>query len=122
MTVAAQRASGGPAPKAVPEGHVRLLIDGREVDAPKGELVIRTCERLGNDIGGCNRPIRTIEANASRDPECQHRAGERLRGEYPVTPRRQHHPPTPCPIPTTLSNERIYGSRSRRDPTRAERV
>lgn len=32
----------------VPDGYVRLTIDGREVDAPpKGEILIRTCERLG---------------------------------------------------------------------------
>ena len=31
----------------VPEGHVRLTIDGVEVIAPKGELLIRTAERLG---------------------------------------------------------------------------
>ncbi|MGH3830474.1 MAG: NADH-quinone oxidoreductase subunit G [Pseudonocardiaceae bacterium] len=58
MTVAAQRANSGPAPKAVPAGHVRLSIDGREVDAPKGELVIRTCERLGIIVPRfCDHPL-----------------------------------------------------------------
>ncbi|MGH3853951.1 MAG: NADH-quinone oxidoreductase subunit G [Pseudonocardiaceae bacterium] len=58
MTVAAQRADSGTAPRAVPEGHVRLLIDGREVDAPKGELVIRTCERLGIIVPRfCDHPL-----------------------------------------------------------------
>ncbi|MDT7680082.1 MAG: NADH-quinone oxidoreductase subunit, partial [Pseudonocardiales bacterium] len=33
--------------RPVPEGHVRLTIDGIEVDAPKGEILIRACERLG---------------------------------------------------------------------------
>ena len=36
-----------PEARPVPEGHVRLTIDGEEVDAPTGELLIRTCERLG---------------------------------------------------------------------------
>jgi len=43
---------------AVPEGYVRLTIDGREVDAPKGELVIRTCERLGIIVPRfCDHPL-----------------------------------------------------------------
>ncbi|MPZ66290.1 MAG: NADH-quinone oxidoreductase subunit G [Pseudonocardiaceae bacterium] len=42
----------------VPEGHVRLTIDGREVDAPKGELVIRSCERLGIIVPRfCDHPL-----------------------------------------------------------------
>src|SRR5919205_923942 len=44
--------------RPVPEGHVRLTIDGREVDAPKGELVIRTCERLGIVVPRfCDHPL-----------------------------------------------------------------
>ncbi|MGW5055460.1 NADH-quinone oxidoreductase subunit G [Actinokineospora sp. NPDC004072] len=44
--------------KPVPEGHVRLTIDGIEVDAPKGELVIRTAERLGIMIPRfCDHPL-----------------------------------------------------------------
>jgi NADH-quinone oxidoreductase subunit G len=54
MTLAAQQADSRP----VPEGHVRLTIDGREVDAPKGELVIRTCERLGIIVPRfCDHPL-----------------------------------------------------------------
>ncbi|MDQ3402223.1 MAG: NADH-quinone oxidoreductase subunit G, partial [Actinomycetota bacterium] len=42
----------------VPEGHVRLTIDGREVIAPKGELLIRTAERLGIEIPRfCDHPL-----------------------------------------------------------------
>ena len=42
----------------VPEGHVRLTIDGLEVDAPKGELIIRTCERLGIIVPRfCDHPL-----------------------------------------------------------------
>jgi NADH-quinone oxidoreductase subunit G len=53
MTVAQQADS-----RAVPTGHVRLTIDGREVDAPKGELVIRTCERLGIIVPRfCDHPL-----------------------------------------------------------------
>src|SRR3954470_14280927 len=44
--------------RPVPEGHVRLTIDGREVDAPKGELLIRTCERLGIVVPRfCDHPL-----------------------------------------------------------------
>ncbi|WP_433556943.1 NADH-quinone oxidoreductase subunit G [Pseudonocardia xinjiangensis] len=44
--------------RPVPEGHVRLTIDGLEVDAPKGELLIRTCERLGIIVPRfCDHPL-----------------------------------------------------------------
>jgi NADH-quinone oxidoreductase subunit G len=44
--------------KPVPEGHVRLTIDGIEVDAPKGEILIRTCERLGIIVPRfCDHPL-----------------------------------------------------------------
>ncbi|MBV9312919.1 MAG: NADH-quinone oxidoreductase subunit G [Pseudonocardia sp.] len=44
--------------KPVPEGHVRLTIDDIEVDAPKGEILIRTCERLGIAIPRfCDHPL-----------------------------------------------------------------
>ncbi|MGH3774265.1 MAG: NADH-quinone oxidoreductase subunit G [Pseudonocardiaceae bacterium] len=58
MTVAAQAGGGPGAGPAVAQGHVRLTIDGREVDAPKGELVIRTCERLGIIVPRfCDHPL-----------------------------------------------------------------
>ncbi|MBV9163824.1 MAG: NADH-quinone oxidoreductase subunit G [Pseudonocardiales bacterium] len=59
MTLAAQQAGNSPSPgRPIPEGHVRLTIDGREVDAPKGELVIRTCERLGIIVPRfCDHPL-----------------------------------------------------------------
>jgi NADH-quinone oxidoreductase subunit G len=42
----------------VPEGHVRLTIDGVEIIAPKGELLIRTAERLGTVIPRfCDHPL-----------------------------------------------------------------
>ena len=56
MTTLAGAASRKPRP--VPEGHVRLTIDGEEVDAPKGELLIRTCERLGIIVPRfCDHPL-----------------------------------------------------------------
>ncbi|MGH3600777.1 MAG: 2Fe-2S iron-sulfur cluster-binding protein, partial [Pseudonocardiaceae bacterium] len=56
MTVAQQ--AGSNASGAVPEGCVRLTIDGREIDAPKGELVIRACERLGIIVPRfCDHPL-----------------------------------------------------------------
>ena len=42
----------------LPEGHVRLTIDGVQIDAPKGELIIRTCERLGIIVPRfCDHPL-----------------------------------------------------------------
>src|ERR1044072_2221622 len=42
----------------VPEGHVKLTIDGEEVTAPKGELLIRPAERLGTVTPRfCNPPL-----------------------------------------------------------------
>src|SRR5262245_39866104 len=42
----------------VPEGHVRLTIDGVDVIAPKGELLIRTAERVGTVIPRfCAHPL-----------------------------------------------------------------
>ncbi|MGH3764633.1 MAG: NADH-quinone oxidoreductase subunit G [Pseudonocardiaceae bacterium] len=56
MTLATQ--AGSSAQGAVPDGHVRLTIDGREVDAPKGELLIRACERLGIIVPRfCDHPL-----------------------------------------------------------------
>jgi NADH-quinone oxidoreductase subunit G len=44
--------------RPVPEGHVRLTIDDRLIDAPKGELLIRTCERLGIIVPRfCDHPL-----------------------------------------------------------------
>ncbi|GAA1286304.1 NADH-quinone oxidoreductase subunit G [Pseudonocardia aurantiaca] len=54
MTIAPEKMEARP----VPEGHVRLTIDGQEVDAPKGELLIRTCERLGIIVPRfCDHPL-----------------------------------------------------------------
>ena len=63
MTLAKSDATndaGGTAgePEPVPEGHVRLIIDGIEVIAPKGELVIRAAERIGTAIPRfCDHPL-----------------------------------------------------------------
>ena len=47
-----------PEERPVPEGHVRLVIDGVTIDAPKGELVIRTAERIGIAIPRfCDHPL-----------------------------------------------------------------
>ncbi|MDQ4118594.1 MAG: NADH-quinone oxidoreductase subunit G, partial [Actinomycetota bacterium] len=54
MTLAPEEKTERP----VPEGHVRLTIDDREVDAPKGEILIRTCERLGIIVPRfCDHPL-----------------------------------------------------------------
>ena len=54
MTLTQEGADAPP----VPEGHVRLTIDDRVVDAPKGELIIRTCERLGIIVPRfCDHPL-----------------------------------------------------------------
>ena len=78
MTVAPERES-----KPVPEGHVRLTIDGIEVDAPKGELLIRTAERMGITIprfcdhplldpaGACRQCLVEVEVNGRAMPKPQ---------------------------------------------------
>ncbi|MGH3868007.1 MAG: NADH-quinone oxidoreductase subunit G [Pseudonocardiaceae bacterium] len=85
MTLAAQAAPGGhgSGPKAVPEGHVRLSIDGREIDAPQGELVIRACERLGiivprfcdhpllDPVGACRQCLVEVELGGRPMPKPQ---------------------------------------------------
>ena len=54
MTLTQEGADAPP----VPEGYVRLTIDDRVVDAPKGELIIRTCERLGIIVPRfCDHPL-----------------------------------------------------------------
>jgi NADH-quinone oxidoreductase subunit G len=55
MTIAPEETTDKP---PVPDGHVRLTIDGVEVIAPKGELIIRTAERLGVVIPRfCDHPL-----------------------------------------------------------------
>ncbi len=42
----------------VPEGYVHLTIDDTSVIAPKGEMIIRTCERMGIEITRfCDHPL-----------------------------------------------------------------
>ncbi|MBE9374916.1 NADH-quinone oxidoreductase subunit G [Saccharopolyspora sp. HNM0983] len=67
----------------VPEGHVRLTVDGVEVDAPKGELLIRTAERLGiviprfcdhpllDPAGACRQCLVDVEVNGRPMPKPQ---------------------------------------------------
>ncbi|MGW4484110.1 NADH-quinone oxidoreductase subunit G [Amycolatopsis sp. NPDC004368] len=56
MTIAPDKPATEETP--VPEGHVKLTIDGEEVIAPKGELLIRTAERLGTVIPRfCDHPL-----------------------------------------------------------------
>lgn len=67
----------------VPEGHVRLTIDGQEVDAPQGELVIRTCERIGiviprfcdhpllDPVGACRQCLVEVEMGGKPMPKPQ---------------------------------------------------
>ncbi|MFI5583955.1 NADH-quinone oxidoreductase subunit G [Amycolatopsis sp. NPDC051758] len=56
MTIAPDKTETAETP--VPEGHVKLVIDGEEVIAPKGELLIRTAERLGTVIPRfCDHPL-----------------------------------------------------------------
>ncbi|MDQ7810453.1 NADH-quinone oxidoreductase subunit G [Amycolatopsis sp. A133] len=56
MTIAPDKPETAETP--VPEGHVKLVIDGEEVIAPKGELLIRTAERLGTVIPRfCDHPL-----------------------------------------------------------------
>jgi NADH-quinone oxidoreductase subunit G len=58
MTQAPQKGETQQEAPPVPEGHVRLTIDGLIVDAPKGEILIRTCERLGIVVPRfCDHPL-----------------------------------------------------------------
>jgi NADH-quinone oxidoreductase subunit G len=58
MTLTQAGETDGTDTKPVPEGYVRLTIDGNEVDAPKGEILIRTCERLGIIVPRfCDHPL-----------------------------------------------------------------
>jgi NADH-quinone oxidoreductase subunit G len=51
-------AQGGGAELEVPPGHVKLTVDGIEVIARKGELIIRVAERLGIAIPRfCDHPL-----------------------------------------------------------------
>ncbi|NHD16528.1 MULTISPECIES: NADH-quinone oxidoreductase subunit G [unclassified Actinopolyspora] len=81
MTVASASGNDTAENRPVPEGHVRLTIDGIEVDAPKGELVIRTAERLGivvprfcdhpllDPAGACRQCLVEIEVNGKPMPK-----------------------------------------------------
>jgi NADH-quinone oxidoreductase subunit G len=67
----------------VPEGHVRLTIDGRRVDAPDGEVIIRACERVGiavprfcehpllDPIAACRQCLVEVEMNGRAMPKPQ---------------------------------------------------
>ncbi|MEV4317691.1 NADH-quinone oxidoreductase subunit G [Actinocrispum sp. NPDC049592] len=58
MTVAPERNELPSEKLPVPEGHVALVIDGIQVVAPKGELLIRTAERMGITIPRfCDHPL-----------------------------------------------------------------
>ncbi|PRX45592.1 NADH dehydrogenase subunit G [Prauserella shujinwangii] len=81
MTIAPDKSATAETP--VPEGHVRLTIDGEEVIAPKGELLIRTAERLGTVIprfcdhplldpaGACRQCLVEVEMNGRPMPKPQ---------------------------------------------------
>ena len=67
----------------VPEGYVRLTVDGRRIDAPKGELIIRTAERMGvviprfcdhpllDPAGACRQCLVEVEVNGKAMPKPQ---------------------------------------------------
>ncbi|MFC5142175.1 NADH-quinone oxidoreductase subunit G [Actinomycetospora rhizophila] len=83
MTQAPERASDQDDLPPVPHGHVRLTIDDRVVDAPQGELLIRTCERLGivvprfcdhpllDPAGACRQCLVEVEMGGRKMPKPQ---------------------------------------------------
>ncbi len=83
MTRAPERTTADDDLPPVPEGHVRLTIDDRIVDAPQGELIIRTCERLGivvprfcdhpllDPAGACRQCLVEVEMNGRAMPKPQ---------------------------------------------------
>lgn len=83
MTQAPEKPSEQDDLPPVPEGHVRLTIDDRIVDAPQGELLIRTCERLGivvprfcdhpllDPAGACRQCLVEVEMGGRKMPKPQ---------------------------------------------------
>ena len=87
MTAASEKAPEKPSEQddlpPVPHGHVRLTIDDRVVDAPQGELLIRTCERLGivvprfcdhpllDPAGACRQCLVEVEMGGRKMPKPQ---------------------------------------------------
>ncbi|WP_420121744.1 NADH-quinone oxidoreductase subunit G [Nakamurella sp.] len=81
--VAVPPAAAAGEPEPVPEGHVRLTIDGVSVIAPKGELVIRTAERIGtaiprfcdhpllDPVGACRQCLVEVEMGGRKMPKPQ---------------------------------------------------
>src|SRR5699024_1973009 len=81
MTVQPQHVQGNETP--VPEGHVKLTIDGTEVVVPEGELIIRAAERIGAVIprfcdhpllepaGACRQCLVEVEKNGRAMPKPQ---------------------------------------------------
>jgi len=81
LTVQTQHSGNDETP--VPDGHVKLTIDGTEVVAPEGELVIRTAERIGTEIprfcdhplldpaGACRQCLVEVEKNGRAMPKPQ---------------------------------------------------
>lgn len=81
MTQAPERAETDGPP--VPEGHVRLTVDDQVIDAPQGELIIRTCERIGvvvprfcdhpllDPAGACRQCLVEVEMNGRPMPKPQ---------------------------------------------------
>lgn len=81
MTVQAQQPGQDETP--APEGYVKLTIDGQQVVAPEGELVIRTAERVGTVIprfcdhplldpaGACRQCLVEVEKNGRPMPKPQ---------------------------------------------------
>ena len=83
MTQAPEKPSEQDDLPPVPHGHVRLTIDDRVVDAPQGELLIRTCERLGivvprfcdhpllDPAGACRQCLVEVEMGGRKMPKPQ---------------------------------------------------
>ncbi|MBM9466245.1 NADH-quinone oxidoreductase subunit G [Nakamurella leprariae] len=85
MTQVATPPAGTPEqePPGPPPGHVRLTIDGVQVDAPKGELVIRAAERIGtaiprfcdhpllDPVGACRQCLVEVEMGGRKMPKPQ---------------------------------------------------
>jgi NADH-quinone oxidoreductase subunit G len=85
MTMAPSDKDTAPKPEIlVPEGYVKLTIDGEEVIAPKGELLIRTAERLGTVIPRfCDHPLLDPAAPAGSAWSRSRWAGGRCRNRRP---------------------------------------
>jgi NADH-quinone oxidoreductase subunit G len=115
-------AQGGGAELEVPPGHVKLTVDGIEVIAKKGELIIRVAERLGiaiprfcdhpllDPVGACRQCLVEVEGQRKPLASCTTTVSDNMvvktQNTSPVADKAQHgvmellliNHPLDCPV------------------------